>query len=361
MSNQLICKKDLINFSKDLYQKNDFEEFKKFKPQSLITKEEIINGDRFRSNIIKKRQKEDKLFLNFLQEYILMKEKVSSKSCISQFITIYNHFERFQEEKKITLYTDSIGSELLEEFISYLRQRNMLDTSIKNLVQRVKFLCRKMSILGYQVNPTFDDVTLKSDESFAIYLTSTQIHRIYYFSDVTPEQYRIKQMFVLQCYTGLRYSDLCTLCEEDIDFDKKMIVKKQKKTHEIAYIPLSPIVKKIMEDFNYILPQTYTLQHYNRTIKEILRKIGDEFLENISYERLISNKLEKFSQPLFSLVSSHTARRSFLSNLLMSGNVSGLTLSMYSGHRSETNLMKYLKISKEYIANTISNNMYLQK
>ena len=81
----------------------------------------------------------------------------------------------------------------------------------------------------------------------------------------------IKDLFIVQCYTGLAYKDLVTFKKDDIKIDrygKEWILKNRYKTGVPAYIPILPVVKEIFERYQYKLP-TLSNQKYNSYLKEI--------------------------------------------------------------------------------------------
>ena len=59
---------------------------------------------------------------------------------------------------------------------------------------------------------------------------------------------RIRDLFIIGCYTGLRYSDLCSIKPANIKGD--FIHLRQGKTMNHVVIPLNSIAKKIIWKYN---------------------------------------------------------------------------------------------------------------
>lgn len=82
---------------------------------------------------------------------------------------------------------------------------------------------------------------------------------------------KVRDIFILQCYTGLSYTDMRTLTKEDIKTDNsgnKWIVKDRQKTGVTSFIPLIETSLEILERYNYKLP-VLSNQKYNSYLKEI--------------------------------------------------------------------------------------------
>lgn len=137
----------------------------------------------------------------------------------------------------------------------------------------------------------------------------------------------IRDMFCLQSLTGLSYSDMVTLCKDDIQDD--VIVKRRKKTDIQFVIPIFPIAKKILEKYEYELP-IISNQKYN----QYLKVLGD-------YARM-PMKLH-----------SHLGRHSFACILLNSG-VDMKTISRALGHSTMRTTEKiYAEMSNKTVISNI--------
>ena len=138
----------------------------------------------------------------------------------------------------------------------------------------------------------------------------------------------IRDLFILQCYTGLAFRDMSSLSEKDIKIDKdgkEWIVKERIKTGVSAFIPILPVVKEILVKYNYHLP-TLTNQKYNSYLKEIQEVCG-------------------IKKTLHSHLARHTC-----GTLLLNAGVDMLTVSKVLGHSStKTTEAVYAKLLPETI------------
>jgi len=121
------------------------------------------------------------------------------------------------------------------------------------------------------------------EEIPAVYLSMNEIARIYYYPNLTKKQQRIRDLFVVGCYTALRYSDLSTLTKEN--FSNGYITKITKKTGIRVVVPVHDIVQEIYERYEGNLMFDICSQHFNRYIKVICRKIGIDDKVNQIYTK----------------------------------------------------------------------------
>lgn len=92
-------------------------------------------------------------------------------------------------------------------------------------------------------------------------------------AELTGRLRKARDLFVLQCYTGLAFSDLMDFNREKLHNDggDAYIVGKRIKTNEDYVILLLPKAKSILEKYDYVLPQISN-QKYNDYLKDIARK-----------------------------------------------------------------------------------------
>ena len=190
------------------------------------------------------------------------------------------------------------------------------------------------------------DFKVYQEEVENIYLTETEINSIYHLdlSDDT-EREMIRDLFVLGCYTGLRYSDLCNIKPANIKGD--FIHIRQGKTMNHVVIPLNATVKKIIHKYDGGIPEGINMNDFNKLIKDIAKEAGiDE--EFIITQKRGAKRIDK-THKKFELIASHTCRRSFCTNEYLKGTPT-LFIMKISSHRTERNFLKYIKVDEQVAA-----------
>lgn len=149
-------------------------------------------------------------------------------------------------------------------------------------------------------------------------------------------------VFLVGCWSGQRYSDYSQINKNMIVTieGKKYIKLLQVKTKKIVYIPLIPQIEEILNRYNGYLPITYE-QKVNTYIKLICKCAN--FKEVITIIEKKAGETKLVSRPFYELVKTHTARRSFATNMRKSG-ASLSSIADITGHSDEQTLRRYLKL-----------------
>lgn len=296
------------------------------------------------------------LFVDFIEKIIKKKERRMKKSYMRNYRTLILRLNDFSKVHRAILYTESINEDFLDDFIVYMESLQAKKTYIKTLISLIKAMIRKAANYGYAVDQSYDEVDLDDEEIPSIYLSMNDIARIYYFQGLTKKQEAIRDLFIVGCLTSLRYSDLVTLQKEN--FSDKFITKLTVKTGVKVIIPLHDFVKDIYKKYDGNLPKI-SVQHFNRYIKLICKKIGLIDPINQTFTRggiIVTETKEKWE-----LVSSHTARRSGATNLYNTGRIRIQDLMQVTGHKTEKSFMRYIKTSKEEMADNIAGDNYYKR
>jgi integrase len=297
------------------------------------------------------------LFKDFVKETALRKSKRMGESYVKNYNTLIFHLNEFADQFDANIYTNSIGEEFMDDFVLYLEGKYLKQNYIVNLLFLVKSMASKAAKYGYAVDPGYDDVEIKLEPSFSIFLSMNDITRVYYFKGLSKKQERIKDLFVVGCLTALRFSDYSTLIEND--FTKDYIVKVTKKTKAKVTIPLHDYVREILIKYNGVLYFGLSIQYFNRAIKSICKQIG--FIDEIRYNLTKGGKLVYETKQKWELISSHTARRSAATNMYQTGRMTTASIMQITGHTTEKSFFRYIKTSDEDKAKQIAGDSFFRR
>lgn len=219
------------------------------------------------------------------------------------------------------------------------------------LIGRIKTCLNEAYALHYINNCYFREWKKPRESTFAIALSDYQVEAIENFKTEKKMQKKVIDLFILGIHTASRFSDYTRLSLDDIQDNKIRFV--QEKTENTVVIPCAPIVREVLERNGGKAPYTVD-QVYNREIKKICEEIGrsDEntgFCQAIQVPPSMRKKLgKKENEPVYryELVTSHTCRRTAITKLYRQG-VSPSLICRISGHKTESQLLKYIKISAD--------------
>jgi site-specific recombinase XerD len=272
--------------------------------------------------------------LKMLMEYQVDAKK---KSIAFNDITLdfYHDFKRFMVEvKKYNENTQNKHTGLLKFFLNEATERKENDN--------IEFKSRRFSTPRKDVD--------------SIYLDEDEIKLLMKLDlSAEPRLEKVRDLFIVGCFTGLRFSDLTTIRAENISPDFKYLKTKTIKTDEFLEIPIHPIVRKVMEKYKGKTPNHLPPVISNQKMNEYLKEIGEK--ANLSDDVALFEKKGKVRTQKkvskFSLITSHTARRSFATNEYLAGTPSYAIMAI-TGHRTEKAFLTYIKVTKKQYARQLS-------
>lgn len=222
-------------------------------------------------------------------------------------------------------------------------------------------MIRKASQYNYAVDATYDAIDMRTEPTFAVFLSMNEITRIYYYKfenqDKRKAKERIRDLFVVGCLTALRYSDYSTLTATNLQ--NGYIVKRTKKTNVDVKVPAHDYVKEIFAKYNGQIPSGLCIQYFNKYLKLIMREIG--LNDKITFSYTKGGELKTATREKWELISSHTARRSAATNMYLTGRMKTLEIMKLTGHRSEQNFFRYIRLTNDDTARSISGDMFFRK
>lgn len=187
-----------------------------------------------------------------------------------------------------------------------------------------------------------------------IYLTKDEIERMYRLDipsliakgeiDAKSTIEKTRDLFVIGCWTGLRRSDINRLEKALFDIEKGEITIITEKTGEKVQIPMHPFIKELYEKYDGKFPKLTDKANTNRHLQEIGRHAKID--ENIMVKENRGGKIISHVYKKYQMIKMHTARRSFATNLYLDG-APTISIMKLTGHTTEMNFLKYIKITKE--------------
>lgn len=169
--------------------------------------------------------------------------------------------------------------------------------------------------------------------STAVYLDEEELKKLEEYEPKTEGELLVRNLFICSAYTGARYIDIIRMNKSNIQGNELVFVSQ--KTHKECRLPLKPIVAK------YILEKPemeISDEGYNKAIRRICRKVG------INRPVKILKAGKEREMPKWDAITSHTARRSFATNLYLRG-VDIYTISNLLQHSAVSLTAKYICVN----------------
>lgn len=291
-----------------------------------------------------------KLFIDNIDKRIY-KGKLLAKSTKFHYKNTYKKLLAFEKHKKTKFKHQDITLDFYREFLNYCRNVERLnDNSIGKYISKLKIVCKGVEMDGLPISQHFkhSEFMTISEKAQDIYLTENEINKIYKFDfkeDLRLD--RSRDLFIIGLRTGLRVSDFLRIKEANIK--QGYIEITTQKTGQNVVIPLHAQTKAILSKYNGSLPKPISSQKFNAYIKEVCKAVGINQITKGA--KMIDKRKAKGEYPKYELVTSHTCRRSFATNLY--GKLPPLTIMAITGHKTETQFLKYIKITPKEHAKTL--------
>lgn len=260
-------------------------------------------------------------------------------------------FREFLEGRNPTF--DEITVSLLNRYVEWMATvRNLKPNTRGGHIKNIKAAMNKAFDEGLHNNTDFRKVRRETEEVFNIYLTDAEVEKLASMS-LTGTKEKVRDLFLIGCYTSMRFSDYSILKPEAISDGYIRYV--QKKTGESVVLPCHPRVAEIVCRYNGV--PGISQQKFNDIIKGICMEAGIN--EKIPVKETKGLTTTVTYREKWELVTSHTARRTAATNMYKAG-IPAISIMKITGHRTEANFMRYIKLSKEENAEMLKGSSFFK-
>jgi integrase len=288
----------------------------------------------------------EKFAVQFIQESSIVRKPSTIRS-YSEFINILQLYKKSRFLRKLNW--ESFTMDWYYDFMEfYVQERGANNNTFGKMIKTLKTFLNAATDQGYNNCLTYRDKRFKvyQEEVTHIYINEYEIQQLLDI-DYSDNQKRqaIRDLFVIGCYTGLRFGDFKQINENNISNDRLRI--KTHKTGKYVVIPLHPTVKQIIEKYNGKLPHSYCCSIVNAELKLIGKKA--KFYDTVTQVRTHGTQRKETIFEKWQLLSTHCARRSFATNLFKQG-FPAISIMKITGHKSEKTFMRYIKVTEDEVA-----------
>lgn len=338
---------------------------------------------------VEAKQKDVKLYIdNYIKG--LTGEDVSSLTKKQQeyrhnSIKIWGQFHRIYKEfykgaGKVATW-DDVDKRYVEKFTNHLSKKYLPSTY-------VRFISCFRTIMGR----AFDDgartkvipsdmfyrpTVHAQDKAAEIYLTNEELDALYNM-ELSGLKEQVRDLFLIGCYTGQRFSDYSSITKDCVGTTAKgvpVLRLIQQKTGKAVVIPiLNDKLVALLEKYDYNVPDVIDVV-FNRYIKDICRKLSETVPTLAETVPTLLTKKEKEMEeeaakegktiferdsmgravkPRYNMVMSHTARRTCITLMHLSGKYTVPQMMSVSGHTKPETFFNYLKQNGDDDANSVA-------
>ena len=391
---------DKLGYTKKI-QEMEFA-FKDLRRRHRLTKENVLSAidsivleDR-RTVLLEKEKKKEKVtqmvkynFKNSLEYYV--ESAVNGTRRHSYGDSFSEHSKKILKQfKRIMLkylgryhfdWAD-INKPVVDNFIAYLEDYGYARSTIERYMGVFHAFVLYAENQGWHTNnraKAFIKYAPARDDEMKnkIYLSKEEIKGLYDMH-LTGFDDTVRDVFLIGCYTGLRYCDLSRITESCIgktESGTPVIRIVQKKTKSPVIIPiLDDNLIVLLKKYDYNVPKIWDVS-INRSIKNTLEILShtvpslakkDRTILTLTERRMAEDARKKGYEifeydeegyPIkhrWEMVSLHTARRTFITNVYLSGKFSVEFMMKLSGHKKYDTFKRYVRLSLDEYADDIA-------
>lgn len=287
------------------------------------------------------------------------KEKKYRPSTVKAYREFIYFWESFEKSIKRKVRFEDVTDRLYRDLLSFCHGKNFRHNYTGRRVKELKRIMNAAHIEGIHENTAYKDLTVLKVETKEISLTENEIQLIRELdlSDNTPYD-KARDLFLIGCYTALRFSDIIRLKPENIIQidDGHQIEIYTKKTSTRVVIPIRPELMEILKKHDYAAPKL-SEQKVNERIKEIAKLAGITGSVNVK-EIIGGNEVYKNVERC-EMIKTHTARRT-AATLMYKAKIPTIEIMKITGHKKESVFLNYIKISNEEAAARMRTNPFFR-
>jgi integrase len=302
----------------------------------------------------KKQEKSQKLdLIEFIEMFIKETTGIRSDNTTKAYQNAFNHLKNYCRDKNCKIDFDTINMSFYNSYTKYLiEDLDLAQNTVGNKIKNLKVFMGEAYERGLHKNLEFRSRKFKktTEDTDKIYLNMNELELMYKHDLSANKKYeRVRDLFIIGCFTGLRFSDFIQLNKGNIMDDNKVKIRTQK-TRDTVIIPLHPYVREILLKYEWNIPNPIS----NQKMNEYLKEIGEDAKIKGKIQVTITKggELKKIAKDKSKLISTHTARRSFASNCYLAG-IPAITIMKITGHKTESSFLRYIRISQEENANKL--------
>ena len=294
----------------------------------------------------KKTAKGKNVFFDAYDEFMDDKEKRKhwSPATVKRYKNIRNILENFEKSKKFTLTFSRIDNVFHREFTSYCMDdlKHINNTYARNLG-----LFKTFMFWAKENKYTYNDAFINFEKvkrviTNQIALTIEDLNKLLAHEFESKKLERVRDVFVFSCVTGMRFGELSLISKSNVTENYILLKEEKDTTKVVREIPLTTISRYILLKYNYQLPLIANQKH-NEYIKDVFKEL--EYDHQVQKVTTKGKEDIKEDMPFFNRVSTHTARRTFITMMKRQGKSDKLIASI-TGHTDMKTLNQYYQVSE---------------
>jgi integrase len=287
-----------------------------------------------------------------------------SKGSIKVYVSTFNHLKAYADDVlRRDLFFSDFNHAFFSEFSNHLFGKGYGNNYVHKLTSTLKTILKEADRREVSAELKVKDGWLVAvrEEPPAIYLSEDELDQLFNLDlSGNARLARVRDLFLIGCYTGLRFSDFTELKPGNFKKTadgKEFIEMMTQKTGAKVTIPVKSELRAILARYAYQPPKAISNQNFNDYLKEVGLLAG--LVEPTMLTRFRNGKRVDQTSLKYELMTTHTARRSFATNAYKAG-VPVKYIMTVTGHKTEREFYKYVRIRPDEHALLVSDNPFFK-
>lgn len=268
-------------------------------------------------------------------------------------------FQEFERHRRRQIQFEEIDFEFYTDLKAYLERecRYSLNT-VGRFIKVMKIVLHDATAEGVNTSQKFKSTKFRTvtEVANAVFLNEAELREMQELDLSNNKRLEaVRDWFLIGCWTGLRFSDWKTLTPESISEDGRTITVLMQKTQKEVSVPISPELAAIFEKYQtqegQTFPKLISDQRFNDYLKEVAQMM-ESLKTAFSKERTKAGKKVSNQSEKWQFISTHTARRSFATNMFKRRYPVPLIMAA-TGHKTEAEFYKYIQMTAQDRANQL--------
>lgn len=278
-------------------------------------------------------------------------KKYSAETAVSYY-SILKTLEEFNGQLRFT----DITIDFYKSFIKWCNEKDYSMNYIGLHISKLKVLMKEGGKRNYHNSISYLNADFKvlSEINDEISLSESEIEKLYTHVYENPKLDLARDWAIIDSFLGLRVSDIQLLNEKNIHGNTITVVNE--KTDTKVVVPLNSKVKAIIKKWGGIPPKI-NKRIFQDQVKDICRLAGIDQPE--IYFITKGGDRRDYYLKKYELVSPHTFRRAFITNLLNAGIPDNQVMQL-AGLKRHTTLMRYKKTKPEETAEIMKKHKFFK-
>jgi len=296
-------------------------------------------------------------FIAIYEAFKKDKSRVNQPNSMKRFNALYKHFSDIEKYYNIKISTHTFTKDFYQKFIDYFvfeagqANNTIKEKHLKSLQTFLNWLVDK----EYVKNNHFKGIKFpyKINPADTVYLEEDELNKLYNLDLSNNKRLeQVRDVFCIECYTGLRYSDTKKVQYHKINGRVLEIITEKTVT------PLRiPLRKEALILLNKYFDRKMPLPVIsNQKMNLYLKELGQvaEFNKLHTVLKVSGIKKEEFTYKKQELITTHTGRRTFVTLSYKRG-MQPLDIMKITGHKHYDTFMRYYRLHEIEVTDSFFN------